>query len=94
MRELYRRAMNGIREKVALQEIRKIIRGKDSDGEKLDAIIEIVHAYEEDAELAKREAERREMEADEAEMQKQRVDDMFESMTEPLNKLTIRKKKD
>lgn len=52
MSELYTKAMQGIGEKVALQEIRKVIRGKDKEPEKLDKIIGIVHAFEEDAEWA------------------------------------------
>lgn len=94
MSELFAKAMQGIEEKVAMQEIRKVIRGKDPDYLKLDAIIGIVHAFEEEFELAGKILEEREMKAEEEEMRKQRSEEMFEAMTEPLNKLTIHKTKD
>jgi hypothetical protein len=46
--EPYRAAMNGIADKIAMQTIRKVIRGTQDDGEKLNTIIGIVHAYEKD----------------------------------------------
>ena len=101
MSELYIKAMQGIGEKVALSEIRKVVRGKDTESQKLDKIIGIVHAFEEDSEWAAAEAERREMEADEAEMRKQKADDMaeerqrvnkaLEDTMKSLEKLTGRK---
>ena len=94
MNDLYRDAMAGIREKVAMQEIRKVVRGKDKETEKLAKVVGIIHSYEEDAELAKEEAERREIEADEAALRNEKVQEMFDDMVEPLNKLTIHKKGD
>jgi len=94
MNDLYRDAMAGIREKVAMQEIRKVVRGKDKETEKLAKVVGIVHAYEEDAELAKEEAERREIEAEEAALRNEKVQEMFDDMVQPLSKLTIHKKGD
>jgi len=88
----YNKAMNGIREKMALQSIRKVIRdGNINDTAKLNIIMAIVHDFEEDKEQAELVEERRAIEADEAELRRARIDDMFENMTEPLEKLTIRK---
>ena len=89
MSELYRKAMDGIFVTVAMQEIRKVVRGKDTDQQKLKQIIGIVHEYEEDAEQAELAAERRAIEADEAEMRRERINDMFEEMQAPLDKLVM-----
>ena len=85
--DLYRNAMKGIRQKVAMQEIRRVIRTDKADCEKLAAILDIIHAYEEDLEVAYREDERRAIEADEAEMRREKVNEMFEDMAAPLDKL-------
>jgi len=88
MENLYRTTMAGIGCKIAMQSIRTVVRNKSiRDEEKLEQIIAIVHSYEEDAEDAYRAEERRAMEADEAQMQKERIDDMFEDMAKPLDKL-------
>lgn len=93
MSEIYRRAMDGIGQKVAMQAIRAVVRKREgTDAVKLQQIIEIVHDYEQDAEEAYLAAERRAIEADEAKMRREKIDEMFEGMTEPLEKLTIRKK--
>ena len=93
MSEIYRRAMDGIGQKVAMQAIRAVVRKREgTDAVKLQQIIEIVHDYEQDAEQAYLAAERRAIEADEAQMRREKVDEMFEGMTEPLKKLTIQKK--
>ena len=91
MKDLFREAMDGIGQRVALQEIRKVIRGKDAEKVKLGKICDIVHSYEEDAEAAELAAERRAIEEDEAQMRREKINDMFDGMIEPLNKLTIRK---
>ena len=92
--DLYRNAMDGIAQKVALQEIRKVIRGNKPEGVKLELIVGIVHGYEEDMEQRELDAERRAIEADEAQMRREKIDEMFEDMAAPLEKLTIRKKDD
>lgn len=94
MEDLYRKAMNGIGIKVAMQEIRKVTRGKLNDGEKLAAIMGIVDSYKEDWERNNAEQERRELLEEEERMRKEKIDDMFEGMTEGLDKLTIHKKGD
>ena len=91
MSELYRAAMDGVYQKTAMQAIRKVIRGKDPEGVKLEKLVEIVHAYEDDAEQAELAAERRAIEEDEAKLRREKIDEMFDDMAEPLNKLTIRK---
>lgn len=91
MEDLYRAAMDGIRQKVAMQEIRKVIRGNKPEGVKLELIVGIIHGYEEDTESAELEAERRAIETEEAESRREKINEMFEDMTEPLDKLTIRK---
>ena len=94
MKNLFDEAMSGIGEKVALQEIRKVLRGKAKDQEKLEAVVSIVHTYEDYAERAELDAERRAIEADEAEMRRQRIDEMFENMAAPVTEaLTFRQKK-
>jgi len=89
MSELYRKAMDGIFVTVAMQEIRKVVRSKDPDQQKLEKIVGIVHEYEEDAEQAELAAERRAIEADEAEMRRKRINDMFDEMQAPLDKLVM-----
>ena len=89
MSELYRKAMDGIFVTVAMQEIRKVVRSKGPDQQKLEKIVGIVHEYEEDAEQAELAAERRAIEADEAEMRRERINDMFEEMQAPLDKLVL-----
>lgn len=46
MADYYRDAMLGIQDKVAMMAIRKIIRGKLSEKEKLQEIVSVVHEYE------------------------------------------------
>lgn len=91
MKNLFDEAMNGIGEKVALQEIRKVLRGKLPEKDKLKAVVEIVHTYEDYAERQELEAERRAIEADEAEMRREKINEMFENMAPDFDKLTIRK---
>lgn len=91
MKNLFDEAMNGIGEKVALQEIRKVLRGKLPEKQKLEAVVSIVHTYEDYAERTALEAERRAIEADEAEMRREKIDEMFENMKPDFDKLTIRK---
>jgi hypothetical protein len=91
MKNLFDEAMNGIGEKVALQEIRKVLRGKLPEKQKLEAVVDIVHTYEDYAECHELEVERRALEADEAEMRRQKVDDLFEDLKPDFDKLTIRK---
>jgi len=90
MDDLFRKAMSGIGEKVALQEIRKVLRGKDKESVKLEKVITIIHSYEEDEEMARFAAERRELEAEEAAMNGQKIQNMFDTMAEPLEKLTVK----
>jgi hypothetical protein len=92
MKNLFDEAMNGIGQKVALQEIRKVIRGKDAAYLKMDKIIGIVHRYEEYEEQASADRERREMEAEEAAEQQERIDEMFDEMKQPLEELTEKAK--
>ena len=87
MKNLFDEAMNGIGEKVALQEIRKVLRGKLPEKDKLKAVVEIIHTYEDYAERQELEAERRAIEADEAEMRREKVDDLFAEMAAPVDKL-------
>ena len=89
MENLYGNAMKGIRQKVAMQEIRKLIRTDRTDEEKLAAIMDIIHAYEEDIEIAAREEERRAIEEEEAAERRERINDMFEGMAAPLNDLVL-----
>jgi hypothetical protein len=83
----YAAAMKGIRTKIAMQAIRKIIREDDMDENKLAAIVAVIHEYEDDQERAELEAERKAIEADEAEMRRERINEMFEDMAAPVNKL-------
>ena len=85
--DLYRTAMDGICQKVAMQEIRKVIRGNKPEGVKLELIVGIIHSYEEDMEQRELDAERRAIEAEEAEERRQKIDEMFEGMAAPLDKL-------
>lgn len=87
MKNLFDEAMNGIGEKVALQEIRKVLRGKLPEKDKLKAVVEIVHTYEDYAERQELEAERRAIEADEAEMRREKINEMFENMAPDFDKL-------
>lgn len=87
MKNLFDEAMNGIGEKVALQEIRKILRGKLPEKDKLKAVVEIVHTYEDYAERHELEVERREIEAEEAQMRREKIDEMFTEMAAPVDKL-------
>ena len=89
MENLYGIAMKGIRQKVAMQEIRKIIRTDKTDEAKLAFIIDIVHAFEDDLEIAAREEERRAIEEEEAADRRERINDMFEEMAAPLNNLVL-----
>ena len=86
--DLYRTAMDGICQKVAMQEIRKLIRSNKPEGVKLEQIVGIIHAYEEDMEQREREAERRAIEEEEAADRRERINEMFEDMAAPLDKLT------
>ena len=81
--------MDGIAQKVAMREIRKVIRGKKPEGVKLELIVAIVHSYDEDCERIMVEAERREMEAEEERERKEAVNDFMEPLIQPLENLTI-----
>ena len=48
IRDLYKESMNGIRVQVAMQAVRKVIRSHDSDEQKLEQIVTIIHSYESD----------------------------------------------
>lgn len=87
LEDLYRNAMDGIFQKVALQEIRKVIRGNKPEGVKLELIATIIHSYEDDVERAELEAERRAIEADEEALRHEKIDEMFEDMAPPFDKL-------
>ena len=88
MANLFDKAMEGIGEKVALQEIRKVLRGKLPEPAKLESIISIVETYEQYRHRTYLDAEDRALQEEENEMRKQRMDDALEEMLEPL---TIRK---
>ena len=90
--DLYRTAMDGICQKVALQEIRKVIRGNQPEGVKLELIVNIIHAYEEDMEQREREAERRAIEEEEAADRRERINEMFEDMAAPIMNLELKTK--
>jgi hypothetical protein len=94
MKNLFDEAMNGIGEKVALQEIRKVLRGKLPEKDKLEAVVVIIHTYEDYAERQELEAERRAIEADEAEMRREKINEMFENMAPDFDKLTSAIRKD
>ena len=87
MEDLYRAAMDGICQKVAMQEIRKVIRSSKPEKTKLDQIVSIIHAYEDDVERKELEDERRAIEAEEAESRREKINEMFEDMAAPLDKL-------
>ena len=89
MENLFDKAMAGIGEKVALQEIRKVLRGKLPEKQKLEAIISIIETYESYSHRTSLDAEDRELQEEERKMRKERIDDMFDSMVKPLDKLTI-----
>ena len=91
MKNLFDEAMSGIGEKVALQEIRKVLRGKLPVKQKLDAIVDIVYTYTDYKERQQLEAERRAIQAEEEDARKQRVDELFDGLKEDMDKLTIRK---
>ena len=91
MESVYRKEMKDIQGKMAMQVIRKIIRGNDPDFEKLEAICRVIHDYEYDIEFRTALEEREAIEADEAEMRQEKIENMFDGMTEGLDKLTIRK---
>ncbi len=88
MKNLFDEAMNGIGEKVALQEIRKVLRGKLPEKDKLEAVVEIIHTYEDYAYRTQRDAENRELEKEESEMRREQWEESMKKITEPL---TIRK---
>ena len=88
MENLFDKAMAGIGEKVALQEIRKVLRGKLPEPAKLESIISIVETYEQYRHRTYLDAEDRAMKEEEAEMRKQRMEEDLEAVLEPL---TIRK---
>jgi len=91
----YRAEMKNIGYKVAMQSIRKIVRDpKTNDVAKLNIIMAIVHEFEDDLEAAELAEERRAIEADEAEMRKQKVDDLFDGMKEPLDRMSIHGKEE
>lgn len=84
----YRTEMKNIGYKVAMQSIRKVVRDpKTNDVAKLNIIMSIIHDFEEDLEATEEAEERRAIQADEAEMRKQKVDDLFDGMKEPLDKV-------
>lgn len=86
----YKTAMSGIRVKIAMQAIRKIIREDDTDENKLSGIIAVVHEYEEDRDRAIEAEMKAEDERMEAEERHERINEMFEDMKAPLEKLTLR----
>ena len=90
----YSTAMEGIRYKVAMQSIRKVIRDNaTNDVAKLNIIMSIVHDFEEDLENAELESERKAIREDEAQMRREKIDEMFENMAAPMEKLTLREEK-
>ena len=90
----YSTAMEGIRYKVAMQSIRKVIRDNaTNDVAKLNIIMSIVHDFEEDLENAELESERKAIREDEAQMRREKIDEMFENMAAPMEKLTLRGEK-
>jgi len=88
MANLFDKAMEGIGEKVALQEIRKVLRGKLPEKQKLETVVEIIHTYEDYAERQELDSERRAIEAEEAEMRREKIDEMFEDMKPDFDTLT------
>lgn len=83
---LYRDAMEGIRAKVAMQAIRKIIRAsKKPDSDQLADICTIIHEYEDDTERDQMAAEKAELAAEEAEMRRQQAEDELDEMMEKLS---------
>jgi uncharacterized protein YdaL len=85
MSNLFDEAMNGIGEKIAIQEIRKVIRGKDSVNVKLEKIVSIVETYQDYAHRQAMDAEDRELKAEEEAMRRQRLAETIEDMVAPLN---------
>jgi predicted transcriptional regulator len=86
-KDLYREAMDGIFQEVALKAIRKVIRGKEPEKEKLAKIVTIIHSYEDDVEQAELAAERRAIQEEEEQDRKERIADMFDGMKAPLDEL-------
>ena len=88
----YREEMKNIAYTVAMRSIRKVIRDSDTnDTAKLNIIMAIIHDFEEDLETAENTEERRAIQEDEAQMQREKINEMFEDMTAPLDGLKIRK---
>ena len=88
----YRTEMKNIGYKVAMQSIRKVVRDpKTNDVAKLNIIMSIVHDFEEDLLYAEDMEERRAIREDEAQMHKEKIDDLFDGMTAPLDELKVRK---
>ena len=85
MQNLFDAAMNGIGEKIAIQEIRKVMRGKDNVNTKLEKVISIVETYQDYAHRQAMDAEDRELKAEEEELRKQRMDDALDELMAPLN---------
>lgn len=91
MENPYRNAMSGIREKMALQSIRKIIRdGNINDTAKLNIIMSVVHDFEEDRQMAEDAKERWEDEEEEARYQTEQIQDTVDEIMAPLKNLSIR----
>ena len=84
MKNLFDEAMEGIGEKVALTEIRKVIRGNDNTKAKLEKIISIVETYQDYAHRQSMDAENRELQAEEEETRRQRMKDELDELMEPL----------
>ena len=90
----YKTAMSGIRVKIAMQAIRKIIREDDTDENKLAGIIAVVHEYEEDRDRAieaEMKAEDERMEAEWNERKAKEAAEDFMDAFPGADKLTIRK---
>lgn len=88
MKNLFDEAMSGIGEKVALQEIRKVLRGKGKDDEKLKSIVSIVETYSDYAARRDLDAEDRELKEEEAQLRRERDQEALEGM---MDRLTIHK---
>ena len=87
-KNLYRAEMEGIAGKIALQSIRKVLRDPGiHDTAKLNIIMSVIHDYENDKEEAELAAERRAIEEDEAQMRREKIDEWFDGMAAPMDKL-------